>query len=296
MTRYIALCKIIELGSFTKAAQALGYTQAAISQMISSLEKEFSFKLLVRTRTGITLTSEGATLYPLIQKSVYVNQDLADKVNEIKGLSSGEVRIGTFTSIAQHWLPKLIKEFNEIYPNIKFILHQGDNITIPEWIKSNKVDFGFVSYKETPDLKLDEVDEDLYYAVFPKKHRLACLEKIPLKELENEQLLMIEEGTPNNAIQHFNELGLYPEVKFRIQDDFTILSMVEENFGVSILPSLVLKRTSYEYSAVPTEPSIHRKIYLAYQNIGLMSMAAQKFMEFVKKRLPNVIEDIKKTL
>ena len=296
MTRYIALCKIIELGSFTKAAQALGYTQAAISQMISSLEKEFSFKLLVRTRTGITLTSEGATLYPLIQKSVYVNQDLADRVSEIKGLSSGEVRIGTFTSIAQHWLPKLIKEFNEIHPNIKFILHQGDNITIPEWIKSNKVDFGFVSYKDTPDLNLEEVDEDLYYAVFPKKHKFAKLDKIPLKELENEQLLMIEEGTPNNAIQHFNELGLYPEVKFRIQDDFTILSMVEENFGVSILPSLVLRRTSYECSAVPTEPSIHRKIYLAYQNVGLMSMAAQKFLEFAKKRLPNVIEDIKKTL
>ena len=296
MTRYIALCKIIELGSFTKAAQALGYTQAAISQMISSLEKEFSFKLLVRTRTGITLTSEGATLYPLIQKSVYVNQDLADRVSEIKGLSSGEVRIGTFTSIAQHWLPKLIKEFNEIHPNIKFILHQGDNITIPEWIKSNKVDFGFVSYKDTPDLNLEEVDEDLYYAVFPKNHRLAKLDKIPLKELENEQLLMIEEGTPNNAIQHFNKLGLYPEVKFRIQDDFTILSMVEENFGVSILPSLVLRRTSYECSAVPTEPSIHRKIYLAYQNVGLMSMAAQKFLEFARKRLPNVIKDIKKTL
>lgn len=296
MTRYIALCKIIELGSFTKAAQALGYTQAAISQMISSLEKEFSFKLLVRTRTGITLTSEGATLYPLIQKSVYVNQDLADRVSEIKGLSSGEVRIGTFTSIAQHWLPKLIKEFNEIHPNIKFILHQGDNITIPEWIKSNKVDFGFVSYKDTPDLNLEEVDEDLYYAVFPKNHKFAKLDKIPLEELENEQLLMIEEGTPNNAIQHFNELGLYPEVKFRIQDDFTILSMVEENFGVSILPSLVLKRTSYDCSAVPTEPPIHRKIYLAYQNVGLMSMAAQKFLEFAKKRLPNVIYDIKKTL
>ena len=70
MNRYIAFQKIIELGSFTKAADALGYTQSSVSQMIASLENELSLKLLTRSRTGVRLTTDGAELYPFIERSI----------------------------------------------------------------------------------------------------------------------------------------------------------------------------------------------------------------------------------
>lgn len=288
MIRYLALCKIVELGSFTKAAQALGYTQAAISQMISSLENEYSFNLLIRTRNGVRLTQEGESIYPLIQKSIYIHQDLKDRVNEIKGLSNGEIRIGTFSSISQHWLPRLIKAFNELYPNINFVIHQGDNISIPEWIKTNKVDFGFISYEKTPDLILTELVEDPYYAILPKGHRLCGKDRIDLHDLEHEKLLLVEEGTYSTTMQKFNEMGLSPEVKFRIQDDYTIFSMIEQNFGVSVMSGMVLKHTSYDLEAILTEPPISRKIFLAHQNPDLMTIAAHKFINFMCEKLPEL--------
>ena len=95
MNRYIALQKIIELGSFTKAADALGYTQSSISQMIASLENELAIKLLTRSRVGVKLTIEGAELYPYIERSIISYRAMQEKANEIKGLETGIIRVGT---------------------------------------------------------------------------------------------------------------------------------------------------------------------------------------------------------
>ena len=93
MNRYIALQKIIELGSFTKAADALGYTQSSISQMIAFLENELSMKLLTRSRHGIKLTIEGEELYPFIERTIYQYQSMREKANEIKGLELSLIHI-----------------------------------------------------------------------------------------------------------------------------------------------------------------------------------------------------------
>ena len=100
MIRYTAFCKIVALGSFTRAAEVLGYTQAAISQMVRSLEAELKLTLLNRTRSGIRLTPEGELIYPYIQKTVACERALADKAREIYDLGAGEIRIGTFSSIS----------------------------------------------------------------------------------------------------------------------------------------------------------------------------------------------------
>lgn len=84
MHRYVALQKIIETHSFTKAAESLGYTQSAISQMIASLEEELSIKLLKRSRVGVKLTIEGEKLYPFIEKSILQYQMIQERANEIK--------------------------------------------------------------------------------------------------------------------------------------------------------------------------------------------------------------------
>jgi DNA-binding transcriptional LysR family regulator len=109
MNRYLALCKIVEVGSFTQAADLLGYTQSGISQMVQSLEDELSLKLLLRSRTGVKLTPEGEELYPYILKTVSSYRAMIEKTKEIKGLQSGIIRIGTISSVSCHWLPHMIK-------------------------------------------------------------------------------------------------------------------------------------------------------------------------------------------
>lgn len=132
MNRYLALHKIVELGSFTRAAEALGYTQSAMSQMIASLEDELSIKLLIRSRTGARLTLEGTELYPYVEQLVYQYGAIWEKAGEIKGLETGVIRMGTLSSISTHWLPELLRDFQVRYPSVEFVIHQGDYTSIQE--------------------------------------------------------------------------------------------------------------------------------------------------------------------
>lgn len=262
MNRYIALQKIVELGSFTKAADVLGYTQPAISQMISSLEKELSIKLLYRTRYGIHLTIEGERLFPAIQKSVAAYQSMIEITKEIKGLENGTIRIGTISSISCHWLPGLIKSFQEKYPHVQFILHQGDYTTIPEWVRTGEVDFGFVNPDAIPNVKTKFIKTGEHRAVLPLEHPLAEKAFITLEDLATEPFLLLEDGTLSEPLEAFHQAGLEPFIKLCVHDDYSILSMVELGLGVTILPELVLRKTNYNVAILPLEPVLTRKIGL----------------------------------
>lgn len=286
MNRYIAFCKVIELGGFTKAAETLGYTQSGISQMIQSLENELALTLLVRSRTGVRLTPEGETLLPFFQNTVYGNRQLTEKARELRGLKSGEVRIGTFSSVSTHWLPRLIKEFSQIYPDIRFTLHQGDYTSIPEWIRTGMVDFGFLNPLAASGLKTIAVAQDPLLAVLPLDHPLSSCPAVPLSALAEEPFLLIEEGAVSEPLSAFEAQGLTPNVRFRIHDDYTILSMVEEGLGISILPEMVLKRTDYRFCAIPTTPPVLRTISIAFREKNALPIAARYFIDYLLDHSP----------
>jgi len=292
MTRYTAFCRIMELGSFTRAAQSLGYTQAAVSQMIRSLETEFSMKLLVRTRTGVRLTPEGEKLYPLIRKLVIDQEELLGRVQEIGGLEYGEIRIGTFASMSQHILTRLMRDFNEQYPKARFVLHMGDNVTLPEWIRAGLIDFSFVYPEMVGSLPHITLLRDKFMAVVPEGHPMAAMETVPLTRFESEPLILVEEGSSvSTVLNHFEPLGILPEVRYRIQDDYTILSMVEQGLGVSILPAMILDRSMYRFRRIPTDPPITRSVCVAYSDPDLLSVASKHFLRFMLRRLPQYLTE-----
>lgn len=282
MNRYIALQKIVEIGSFTKAAELLGYTQPALSQMITSLEKELAIKLLYRSRQGVRLTIEGERLFPSIQKTVSQYQSMQEIAKEIRGLDSGTIRIGTLSSISCHWLPQLIQAFQAIYPNVEFILHQGDNNSIPEWLRTSEIDFGFVNL----DVLLNQKDarfikEGEYRAILPMNHPLANAPFVTLEDLAKDPFLVIEEGSLSKPLEAFHQIGLAPTVRLRVHDDYSILSMVETGIGVSILPELVLKKTNYNVAIRPLKPVVTRKIGLLSKSKHELPIASTYFIDFL---------------
>ena len=93
--------------------------------MVASLENELSMKLLIRSRYGVKLTPEGVELYPFIERAINQYNSMIEKANEIKGLETGTIRVGTVSSVTCHWMPQLIKGFKKQYPNVQFIFHQG---------------------------------------------------------------------------------------------------------------------------------------------------------------------------
>ena len=288
MNRYIALQKIVELGSFTKAADVLGYTQPAISQMISSLERELSIKLLYRSRYGIHLTLEGERLFPSIKKTVAGYQAMLEISKEIKGLNSGTIRIGTISSISCHWLPGLIKQFQEVYPNVQFVLHQGDYTSIPEWVRTGEADFGFVNPDAIPGVKTRFIKTGELRAVLPVNHPLAETKYITLDKLAKEPFLLLEEGALSAPLEAFKQAGLEPNVRLCVHDDYSILSMIESELGVSILQELVLRKTNYLVAILPIKPILTRKIGLIMKDKNSMPIASKYFIDFLFEHIADL--------
>ena len=279
MNRYLALHKIVELGSFTRAAEALGYTQSAMSQMIVSLEDELSIKLLIRSRTGAKLTIEGAELYPYVERLVYQYWAVQEKANEIKGLETGIIRMGTLASISTHWLPELLREFRARYPGVEFVIHQGDYTSIQEWIKTGTVDFGFVNPKAVSGMETNVLKEGAMLAVLPEGHPLAELEAVPLELLAKEPFILLEEGHYYEPLEAFRSLGIIPNIKYTIHDDYAIMTMVEAGLGVSILAELILHRTNYRLALRPTVPMVSRSIAVGYRDKNSLPIASKRFIE-----------------
>lgn len=289
MNRYIALQKIIETGSFTKAAEALGYTQSSISQMIASLENELAIRLLTRSRTGVRLTIEGAELYPFIERSITMYRAMQEKANEIKGLETGIIRVGTMTSITCHWLPQLIKGFQEQYPHVQFLFHQGDYDLIPEWIRTGAVDFGFTTPPAAPELNTIPVKDGEMLAVLPKSHPLSGQKSVPIKELTKEPFILLEEGHYSEPLNAFREADLEPDIKYTVHDDYAIMTMVEAGLGVSILAELMLRRTNFDIVCLPVDPPVYRSLAIGYKDKDSLPIASKYFIEYLlahKDELP----------
>ncbi|HJF64286.1 MAG TPA: LysR family transcriptional regulator, partial [Gordonibacter urolithinfaciens] len=132
--KYQAFVRTVELGSFTKAAESLSYSQSGVSRMVADLEREWKVALLERGRAGVRLTSEGTRLLPCIRRVCEEHARLQAQVDELNGLQAGLIRIGTFSSVATHWLPNVIRAFQEDYPNIDYELLLGDYSEIEEWV------------------------------------------------------------------------------------------------------------------------------------------------------------------
>lgn len=283
MNVYHAFIKVIETGNFTKAAEELGYTQSAISQMVNSLEKELSTTLILRSRTGITLTPDGEEFLPYIRNISNSHKELQEKQKEMRGLQSGLIRIGTFSSVACHWLPDLIRSFKEQYPAVRFDIYQGEYTVICNWIKEGFVDFGFVNPEAVSKLTSIPLQEDEMLVVLPANHYLAPKTKVSLEELIEEPYILLNEGEINEALTIFEENSLEPNIQYRVHDDYAIMSMIEQGLGISILPELVLDRCPYNVVTKSISPSFTRIISLAYKDKRVLPIASRYFIDFLIK-------------
>lgn len=279
MNRYLALQKIIELGNFTKASSSLGYTQSSVSQMIASLEKELSLKLLNRSRAGIKLTIEGEELYPYIEKAIQQYRAIQEKADEIRGLETGIIRVGTISSVTCHWMPQLIRGFQKDYPNVQFLFHQGDYRLIPEWIRNGTVDFGFVTPPAANGLEILPIKRGEMMAVLPVDHTLSAKTKVSLADLTKDPFILLEEGSYNEPAAAFQAAGLTPNVRYTIHDDWSIMTMVEAGLGISILAELMLRRTNFNILCLPIDPPIYRELAIGYKDRYSLPIASKYFID-----------------
>lgn len=262
--RYEVFLKVCETGSFSKAAEAMNYTQSGISQIMAGLEDELGVQLFARFKRGVMLTDNGKRLTPYIRELVNRKYMLRQAAFDINHKVEGKLRVGSFSSITALWMPQMIHYFKAHYPKVEIEILDGNYDEIRDWILHGQVDCGFLSSIVAGDLRFHPLWEDPLCAVMPEGHPLAEQEKITLPELFQYPLIIETPGCDND-IQHLLEkCPVTPEISYSFRDDSLIMAFVRSGLGVTISQELVLRSFTSGVVARPLEPRCSRTIGLAF--------------------------------
>ncbi|MBT2733788.1 LysR family transcriptional regulator [Bacillus sp. ISL-7] len=280
LSKYEVFNTVVESGNLTKAADVLNLTQAAVSYSIANLESELGFTLLIRSRSGITLTSNGERILKYIRTILHWDEKMKQEVASINGLEVGTVRIGAFTSVCIQWLPKCIKHFKEEHPFIEIKIFQGDYEDVDMWITNGVIDFGFITLPSLKSFETIPLKKDRILCIIPNNHPVSNQEKIGIEQLENESFIA------NHDIKRLLKgTGITLKQSFDMIDDHAIVAMVENELGVSIMPELVLQGISHKLRVLSLEPEQYRMIGIAALTLKELSPAAKKFIEYIKTQV-----------
>ena len=277
-SKYAMFLKVIELGSMSKAAAECNYSQSAVSQIISSLEKELQLTLLNRSQTGIWLTSDGKYMLPYIEALSNAEQNIYTQASKLKGIESGRIVLGTFSSVSCHILMPIIKAFKDTYPNINIEIREGDNMAIESWLAKGTIDFGFIDSPTLPGFESIHVCRDPFVAVMSEEGVYA--------------MIIVDEGTPKEAAGILRQINISPNIVHSSKDNSLILSMIENRLCLGYMGKLVLTKTPYKVINKPTVPQFYRDIVLTIKDRNAASVASQKFLEFFEENLGSVLAEI----
>ena len=228
LDKYQTLMTVVDTGSLTRAAEQLDCTQSAVSHCLDALEKELGFAVLKRSRAGVRLTNEGERLLPAVRGLLGAAEQLRQTASSIRGLDSGTVRIGAFTSVAVHWLPPILKEFQHDFPKVDFRLLNGDYHDVEQWLTDGSVDVGFVALPSPVDCECIPLMEDRLLAILPRGSRFENYPKFPLVECETEPFISLLESSDHDARRALEAAGVKPNVRFYTKDDYAVIAMVEQ--------------------------------------------------------------------
>lgn len=280
--KYIALLKAAELGSISRAAEQMGYTQPAISRMIADLEKEWDVELLHRGKSGLEISTACERLLPVLRALQADFSELEYVVGEFHGIQSGRVRVASFTSVSDMWMPKLLKTFQEKYPNIEFdVINMDTYVEVEDWICHGRVDCGFVSIPTNNDLDTRFLMRDELVAVLPLNHPLANAEKFPIKALQGAPFINCREKADYEVFRFLEKIPYKPERRYEASSDHTILAMVECGLGIGISYSLIADNSRYNIVCKRFDKGQHRDIGIATAKHARLTSATKLFIDHV---------------
>ncbi|MQA88110.1 MAG: LysR family transcriptional regulator [Streptosporangiales bacterium] len=275
-----ALRAVHEAGSVTGAADLLTITQSAVSHALASLETELGLLLVVRDRTGCCLTEAGRRLLPHAVEALRHVDRLAEEATAAAGLVTGRLRLGALPS-ACRILPPLIRRFGRRYPAVQVVLLEGTDDEVDEWIERRVVELGVVTGPR-PDLHTVPLADDEMLAVLPAEHPLAGELDVSLPELADDPFLLSSGGCEPLIRRLYGEQGIPLAPAHRVREMTTLLAMIRENLGVSVIPSLSLNGTAERISALPLRPAAPRSLLLAARSDTDLGPAGSAFLDTVR--------------
>lgn len=282
-SKYTVFCRVVELGSFSLAAEELGYTQSSVSQKIQSLEEELGVTLLLRQKNHLELTADGETLYPFIHAIYAAEQNLSGKKKEIEGLESSTICIAAWASVNRLYLPVLMKTFQEKYPSVEFKLLQGGYEVNAASVKRREADLGFISTDTAEDLEYDILYQDELLAVLPPGHPLAKKKHVSVRDLAREPFILLDELGYSYPLAAFQAANVTPQnLKLTVYDDYAVMEMVRQGLGVSMLYERILRGFDAGLAVRPIKEQPKRTVAVCWKDRKTLSLAARTFLEHIE--------------
>ncbi len=290
--RMRVLREVAQRGSFSAAADALAYTQSAISQQVAALEREAGTRLVERSARGVHLTDAGQAL---VQHADAILSRLADaeaELEAIAGLRGGRVRLTTFATAGATIVPQAIARFRERHPGVGLVLEPEEPTDGLRRLRSGEADIALTitaSFDDPPepDFAMTTLLDDPMYVLLPVGHPLARGGRVRLQDLaEDEWLLGATERCPDSRIlvRACQHAGFEPRIGFHSDDYLAIQGFVAAGCGVSLIPDLALVavRDDVVVRSLGARPPV-RRILAATMADSWASPAKQAMLEILEE-------------
>ena len=274
-----------ETGSFSKAAEALSYTPSGVNQLVTALDKELGFPVFRRNTKGVTLTENGELLLPTVREFLRQEDRIFELAAEMNGLLIGSVTIASYSSIATHWLPAVIRAFQQDYPQIRIKLMEGIWQEVSKWLDDRAADIGFLSYQEGMPYDFIPLAEDPMLALLPKNHPLAEAEVYPLENCKYDRFIMPALGCDDDVTALFDQNDIVPNVQFTTLESFSVMSMVEQGLGMSVMNELITEKRICDVVKLPLDPPSYCTLGVAMNSKADVSPAVKMFLKYAVRML-----------
>jgi len=281
-------CDLAETESFTKTAQINKITQSAVSQQISSLERQFKSLLIERSKKRFRLTREGKVLYDYSKQIIQTYDSLYSKLQEIQDIISGTIRVATIYSIGLHDLPPYIKKFLKAYPTVNVHVEYRRSNQVYEDVLSNVVDLGLVAYPvRDPKLEIVPLHKDMLVLICHPQHPFARAKSIKLRELGDQKFISFDPDIPTRrAIDKLlAEQNITVQHAMEFDNIETVKRAVEIDAGIAIVPhgTILQEISKHTLAEVKMEDAeFFRPLAAIYKKNKVLSPAMKQFLAVLK--------------
>lgn len=244
--RMKVLREVAAHGSFSAAAEALNFTQSAVSQHIAALERETGTQLVERFSRGVRLTEAGAVLVKHADVIIARLESAEEDLNAIAGLRGGRLRLVCFQSAGATVVPRAVAAFHERHPEVELSMREAEPHEAGAMLKAGEVDLALVyDHPATvlePELELTHLLDDLYDVVLPADHPLAEKRRLKLGDLRDEPWICSTSTIGCRQITEAScrEAGFEPRVAFEADETLAAQALVATGVGITLLPRMAL--------------------------------------------------------
>ncbi len=274
---------LAKVGSFSRAAAALGITQSGVSHAIKLLETELGVSLLNREGGALALTDVGTRLLSRANDILQQKEALQQEASLEQGIARGTLRIASFGATSSlRILPALMAQFQRVHPLVEVQIDEVVDEVVVQWLLERRIELGFVVL---PDERFDTLPlvTDELVAVLPASHPLASKKTVSAKDFHNRPFIRTSAGSGPHIDQFLGAQGAIPKTLFRFEQLTSMMGFVVQGDAIAIAARLALPDAPAGLVYRSLQPRWPREIALAALSFNRLSPAARAFIEIATK-------------